>query len=479
MDGVDADLSDDSQQGGGQNDDGGGGLDEHTDDEHDDEDHAQDDVGVGGDAEHEVGNNLGDVQVGEDLTGGLGGGHDEHGTGDKGSVVAEDGPQLLQLQLSVNKQADDDAIDRRHDGSFGSGEDAGVDAAQNDDGHDERPLGVPEAGSNVFQLQLGVALDAPALAHDVVDEHEQAADDEGGAEAGYEQLADRHVAGDAVQDHRVTGRNDDAQTACTAGEAGGVVFVIAVGDHHGDHDGADGGDRCRGRAGNCTEEHTGDDSDHAQRAGDAADQRVCKAHQTLRQTAGLHDGAADHKEGERQIGKACNTAVQGLGDEVGGSDRVHADQNEHCDVDGDGNGNTQKHQTKHHKKHNASCHYLVPPFSFIAAFFAFHSRSQASRSMEGLEVPRFSSLSLASLMVSWIRRITASSRLMGMTMYTSCWGIFSIVVLLAPRSLMTLNMMTLIYTLKRAKITLEMMSMTFFTLKGIMSRRKSMRRCLR
>ena len=82
-------------------------------------------------------------------------------------------------------------------------------------------------------------------------------------------------------------------------------------------------------------------------------------------------------------------------------------------------------------------------------------------------------------MVSWIRRITVSSRLMGMTMYTSCWGIFSIVVLLAPRSLMTLNMMTLIYTLKRAKITLEMMSMTFFTLKGIMSRRKSMRRCLR
>ncbi len=170
---------------------------------------------------------------------------------------------------------------------------------------------------------------AALLAEEVVHDQKTASHQQTGDHAGDEQFRDRDrlentefldglrrrlqtESGDAENDHRNRGWNDDAEAAGGGGNGRGVAPVIAVVDHGRDHQEAHGGGGCGAGAGDRAEEKAGKDGRGADAAGEGAGEALGERHQAFRDTGGLHQGAGQDEGGQRHQRKGTDRGERDL-----------------------------------------------------------------------------------------------------------------------------------------------------------------------
>ena len=155
---------------------------------------------------------------------------------------------LLQRQVLVDEHGDDEGIDGGHGGGFGRREDAGVDAAHDDDDQQQAPdrlaEGLPALAPGRFRLTRVVEL-LGAIPGDAAQRCRQRP---AGQDAGHEQGADRGIGRHRVHHHHDRRRDQDAERAGVADDAGRKILRVAGRDHAGDH-GTDRAEHGLGEAG--------------------------------------------------------------------------------------------------------------------------------------------------------------------------------------------------------------------------------------
>ena len=187
---------------------------------------------------------------------------------------------VVPAQFAVDEPADHEGIGNRDDRCLGRRENAAIDAAKNDDGGEQRQ---GRAFQRSHKARSGERLAGTAIT--VLARQPPAHGDEGSADqeprqdAGHEHVGDRHIAGDAIEDHRRRGRYHDADRAAGGGDRASKPRRVAALDHRGDHDGPDRGNRCGARAADRREEDAGEDRHAGQAARDIADQHFSKCDQ--------------------------------------------------------------------------------------------------------------------------------------------------------------------------------------------------------
>ena len=121
-----------------------------------------------------------------------------------------------------------------------------------------------------------------------------------GHDAGDEQFHHRGLCHDRVKDHRDRRRDDDGEARRGGDDRGRDFLGIAASLHRRDQDSAE---RCHvghRRAGNLGEEQRRADRHHRQPAAHEADQRRGKSNQPSRDRGGVHDGAGEDEQRDRQ-----------------------------------------------------------------------------------------------------------------------------------------------------------------------------------
>ena len=185
---------------------------------------------------------------------------------------------------------------------FSRREDARRDAAQDDDDHQQSRQRRDERHSIACQPCHSGGRIATLDRHEIrrhqhADRQEQRRDD-----ARQHQAGDRHLAarGEGVDDHVVAGRHQRAHQRRMGRDVDGVVGVVALLLHHGDHDAAHRrhvGDR---RAGHSPEQRAGDHVRHAQPAAHVADGAFREIDDLLRDAAVKHQFAGEDEERDGQ-----------------------------------------------------------------------------------------------------------------------------------------------------------------------------------
>ena len=161
----------------------------------------------------------------------------------------------------VDEVRDDEGVDGGDGGRFGRREDAAIDAAQDDHDQQQAPAGVKETGDgDLPKPGPGLGRQVLDLGGDVDADHQHQAGEQAGDDAGQKHAADRDVDGGGVDHHDDRGRDQNAERAGIADDAGGEFLGVADLAHAGDHDGADGDHGRRRRAGQGGEQHAGEDA---------------------------------------------------------------------------------------------------------------------------------------------------------------------------------------------------------------------------
>lgn len=171
---------------------------------------------------------------------------------------------------------------------------------------------------------------------------QQAAQQEGGHDAGEEQVADGGAGQHAVEDEAERGRNQGAQERADRDQRGGVLAFVTVLAHGRDHDAADGGGFRGRRPGDAREHHAGDDADGGEAAPHPPDQHLREAHDLLRQVGGVHQASGQDEEGDGQqdeivdagdhaLGKGDEQVQVAVAHEVDQRGHAEADRNRHAD----------------------------------------------------------------------------------------------------------------------------------------------------
>ena len=236
VDGVHAQGLHSGQQDGGQDDDGGAGIHDHAQDQEQDDQDRQDAPGSGEVAHDEVLDHLGGAGQGQHAA--ESGGESQHESQAAVSLdrAGQEGDQVLQRDGAVHHQGDEQSVEHGHAGRLSGGDDAGVDAAQHDDGAQQGEEAVSKQLQEAVAPQLG-HLGADALlvlalgdAEDHRIGHHEQANQDAGDDAGQEQVAGGNAGGQGVEHEGDGGRNDDADNASAASDGGcpGLIVLLLL-----------------------------------------------------------------------------------------------------------------------------------------------------------------------------------------------------------------------------------------------------------
>ena len=266
--------------------------------------------------------------------------------------------QIAYFNALVNEQRNQNGVEHRNHSGLGGGEEAGVNAAQNDHGAQQSGQAFQEQGHKAVGTQLvHFCLDTAAvfaLGHAVEHgvNHQEGTDHDAGEHAAQEQIARGNAGGQRIQNKRNAGGNDNAQTACNRDQTGCPGFIITQIDHkgnaHGTHSGGGGG----AGAGNSAVEQAGEDNGTGHAAGDLA-YKVSKEVKQLAGNAALrHDHAAQNEQGNSQNGGgvcAREGVVQQL---LNGAALAHGENgskgaHDHGNADGHGTGDAYQKYDKY------------------------------------------------------------------------------------------------------------------------------------
>ena len=145
-----------------------------------------------------------------------------------------------------------------------------------------------------------------------------------------------------IDHHAHTGRDHESQ--CTGGgqKRSDKPLVIALADHFGAHNGADGCGGGNAGAGNGAEKSASEAAGSADSAGKTSQQHVGKAHQTGGCTV-YHDGAGENKQRQGQIGEGVDAVNHLLHDTEDGDACIKKQKRSGADGDGEADRNGQDH----------------------------------------------------------------------------------------------------------------------------------------
>ena len=282
---------------------------------------------------------------------------DDHAVGRAVDSVLEALPDVLGVH-GLADEAVDDAVYAGDNAGFGRGGGAGENAADDDDGHDERGQrleGVLAEGFPADELRLGYAGLAGV---DAVDDHVADGDDKTGDNTGHEQFADGNGGNTGVEHHHYARRDDRAESTAGGDEGAGVAVVIAVLAHDGDKDGGEsGGVGIRG-AGDARHHDAGDDGRVAEAALEVADKALCPVDEDIGDTGLLHQGTGQHEERHCHEGEGVHTGEELLGDDYTGErgvkEKSNDGGNDHAVGDGHADEQQQEEQPEKNTKHHIS-----------------------------------------------------------------------------------------------------------------------------
>jgi hypothetical protein len=149
-------------------------------------------------------------------------------------------------------------------------------------------------------------------------EHHPQGEDRGeqdaGDDAGDEQLADRLLGDDAVDDQRQRGRDEDAQRAAGGDEAGGQFLRVAALPHLRDAHAAHGGAGGRAGAAHGGEHRAAEDVGHAEAAGQLVEPAMRRLVEVRRRPRLADRRAHQDEQRDGEQGEVVQLAVERLGD---------------------------------------------------------------------------------------------------------------------------------------------------------------------
>ena len=185
-------------------------------------------------------------------------GADHDGENHRGRLdrVLQDFAHIAELYRAINKERDNQAVERADGSGFGRREEAGVDTADDDNRQQQAPDIFLERCHALLPAGCRLALHVAAAENEVADE------EEGHENARYntrnEELADRLTRDGAVKNHRDARRNQDAERAARGdGAEDGRAFIAAL-EHFRNGHGANRDGRGYARARDCGENGTGE-----------------------------------------------------------------------------------------------------------------------------------------------------------------------------------------------------------------------------
>ena len=304
MNGVNAQLQRHRREQRRENVERGGGIQEAPGDQQDDvDDDEEDDRAAAGDIHHKALNGQIQPGAGEHIAEQRSAHGDEHDGGCGAAGVNEDVLDFLQVDLPIDEDTHDQPVEHGDGGSLGGGEDAAIDTAEDDDGHQKTPECILERYPALLAGGLGKHLQIHLPADDQCGDDQAHAHQQTGDHAGLEEVGDGGVRNRAVHDKGDGRRDHHADgAACrhqSAGEGGGISGLHKGGDHdqtQGRHRGGAGaGDRC--------EEAGNHHADHGHTAADVAEALLCQIDKTTGNACLFHHIAGENEEGDRQQNK--------------------------------------------------------------------------------------------------------------------------------------------------------------------------------
>ena len=266
---------------------------DHAHEQQDEVDEQQDEETVVRDAEYAFHDGLRDLQHHIGLAQHHAAKNHDHDAahGHGGILGAAEG--IAQVQAPVDEEPDRQRVNYGYGGGFGGGHGPGIDAAEDEHGHDERRERLPAAHGDLPALfrfgELGHELEVEAAAQHEIDAAEDDDGDDAGAHRGQE--AGEHVGArhPAEDDHGRARRNEHAEDGGTGDERGGEGAGIAPADHFGDQHVAGGGEPGKGTARNRAEDGAGEGGDETEPAPDAPDEHIDEFEQVFGDAALAHE----------------------------------------------------------------------------------------------------------------------------------------------------------------------------------------------
>ena len=296
---------------------------------------------------------LGYQQIGKDAAGS----HHQHAEAGDDPGVEKALVEIAPRQLSIYRRSGEHGVEHGDGGGFGRRHDAGEDAAQDDDRHQEREDRV-FAGQQ--DLLAGELLTGAVAAHprtDVDIDHQGDSDEEAGNDAGQEQLPDRRSRGHRVDDHDDARRDDRTKQGGRARQCRGEFPRIAAPLHLRDHDAADRGDLRKRRAGIERQQRVGDDGGMAQTAVHMPNQRIGEVDEALGDAAAVHQFARQDEEGDGHQREGVHPVDHAAGNDDPRRGIADDECAEHRrDADRKYDRHTEEHQQQHASEQDDSQH---------------------------------------------------------------------------------------------------------------------------
>ena len=175
---------------------------------------------------------------------------------------------VLPLQLLIDDGTDKQSVHRSHGRRLRSGENAAIDASQNDDGHQQPPEGALEGAPHLAPALPGMGgLQVVLVGIDLHHDDHGDAHDDAGENTGHKDVAHRNAGEGRIDHKRNAGRDNDRNRGSGSHHAmceGGREFLTL--DHSGDQDDAQSCHGGRARAGDGAEEAGHNDADHCDAA---------------------------------------------------------------------------------------------------------------------------------------------------------------------------------------------------------------------
>ena len=299
---------------------------------------------------------------------------DEHQTTGALGRVIQQSDDVLPLQLLIDNGADKQAVYRGHGRRLCGGEVAAVDAAEDNDGHQQTPEGALERAPHLAPALPRVGgLQVVLVRIDLHHEDHGRAHDDAGENTGHEDIAYGN-AGQGGVNHEGNARRDDDRDRGRGGDHAvreRIGEFLAL-DHGGDQDNAQRRHGGRAGAGNRAEEAGHDDADHRDAAAQIPKQGVDERDQPVGDAGFGHDVAREDEErnGQQQI--LADAAVDLPRDDVDARPVIQdGEQRGHAQRQRD--GRAQKQQDDENAQHNGIGHAASPPSGLSAPCSVFSS----------------------------------------------------------------------------------------------------------
>ena len=186
---------------------------------------------------------------------------DEHDRRRSGDGVQKQGIKLLYPDLLIDEDPYEQSVDDGHGRRLCGGKDPSVDAAQDDNRHQQSPKGVPECVPAFLSGGFGQSLQLAFAAHQKRRNHQPQAHQKPRKDSGQEQGSDGGVRDGTVHHKGDGGRDDHSDGSRSSHERRRESGLVSCLDHGRDHDESQRRHRRRTGAGDGCEE-TGDDDAH-------------------------------------------------------------------------------------------------------------------------------------------------------------------------------------------------------------------------